>query len=66
MRLNINIINKSKSKSKSKSTYFKSVPLLRSNMTNKTKSAICVVEDNGEDCVGHHDKKGDEGQDPSF
>ena len=33
---------------------------------NERKSAIRVVEDNGEDCVGHHDKKGDDGQDPSL
>ena len=33
---------------------------------NKAKSAICIVEYNGEDCVGHHDKKGDDGQDPSL
>ena len=34
--------------------------------TNKRKSFIRVVEDNGEDCIGHHDKKGGDGQDPSF
>ena len=33
---------------------------------NKAKSAICVVEDNSEGCVGHHDKKGAYGQDPTL
>ena len=31
---------------------------------NKLKSAIFVVVDNGEDCVGHHSKKHGERQDP--
>ena len=35
-------------------------------LQNKTKSSTRVVEDNGADCVGHHDKKGDDGQDPSL
>ena len=33
---------------------------------NKAKSAICVVEDNSEDCVSHHCKKDGERQDPSL
>ena len=42
---------------------FNQLKILR---TNKLKSAIfvVVVEDNGEDCVGHHSKKDDDRQDP--
>ena len=32
--------------------------------TNELKSVIVVVEDNGEDCIGHHNKKDGERQDP--
>ena len=35
---------------------------MKINDTNKLKSAIFVVEDNGEDCVGHHSKQDGEKQ----
>ena len=34
--------------------------------TDELKSAIDVVEVNGEDCVGHHSNKDGERQDPSL
>ena len=34
--------------------------------TNELKSAMDVVEVNGEDCVGHHSKKDGVRQDPSL
>ena len=63
MRLNISIINKIKRQSLQIS---KACHCSDQIGQNKTKSSIWVVEDNGEDCVGHHDKKGDDGQDPSL
>ena len=34
--------------------------------TNELNSAIVVVEDNGEDCIGHYSKKDGKRQDPSL
>ena len=34
--------------------------------TKQMRSAIIVVEDNGEDCVGHHSKKDGKRQDPGL
>ena len=63
MWLNITIINKIKCQS----LHVLKVCHCSSQIwQNKTKSAIYVVEANGEDCVAHHAKKGDEGQDPSL
>ena len=58
MRLNISIINKIKRQSLHISKACNWSGLI---WENKRKSAIRVVEDNGEDCVGHHYKKGDDG-----
>ena len=33
---------------------------------NKMKSSVPVVEDDGDDCVDHHGKKGADRQDPSL
>ena len=63
MWLNITIINKIKCQSL---RILKVCHCSSQIWQNKTKSAISVVEVNGDECVGHHGKKGDDGQDPSL
>ena len=40
--------------------------MARFTLKNGTKLAVHVVEVNGDDRVGHNEKKGDDGQDPGL